>query len=27
VGCSECGAPVEKMNDYCSHKCFETGMR
>ena len=25
--CSECGAPVEKMNDYCSHKCFETGMR
>lgn len=25
--CSECGGPVDKMNDYCSHKCFETGMR
>jgi len=25
--CSECGAPVENMNDYCSQKCFNAGMR
>jgi endogenous inhibitor of DNA gyrase (YacG/DUF329 family) len=25
--CSECGAPVENMNDYCSQRCFNAGMR
>jgi len=25
--CSECGAPVENMNDYCSRNCFNAGMR
>ena len=25
--CSECGAPVENMNDYCSRSCFNAGMR
>ena len=25
--CSECGAPVNNMNDYCSQRCFNAGMR
>ncbi len=25
--CSECGAPVNNMNDYCSRSCFNAGMR
>ncbi len=25
--CSECGAPVNNMNDYCSQGCFNAGMR
>ena len=25
--CSECGALVENMNDYCSRSCFNAGMR
>jgi len=25
--CSECGAPVKNMNDYCSQSCFNAGMR
>ncbi len=25
--CSECGAPVNNMNDYCSRNCFNAGMR
>lgn len=25
--CSECGAPVNNINDYCSRSCFNAGMR
>ncbi len=25
--CSECGASVDNMNDYCSQGCFNAGMR
>jgi len=25
--CSECGAPVENMNDVCSRSCFNAMMR
>lgn len=25
--CSECGNPVNNMNDYCSRSCFNAGMR
>jgi predicted nucleic acid-binding Zn ribbon protein len=25
--CSECGAPVENMNDVCSRNCFNAMMR
>jgi hypothetical protein len=24
--CSECGNPVNNMNDYCSQSCFNAGM-
>ena len=25
--CSECGAPVDKMNEVCSNNCFKAMMR